>query len=785
MQFKNRLKITTSIIGVFILSACGGSSTGGNTTGPTTNTPAPPASGGINYDTPEFRENSALEHINAQVAYENGYTGEGILVAVIDSGVSNVPELSGQLHSASINITTGQADDASDFSGHGTAMAGIIAAKRDYDTNRDSFNMHGIAFNAEVLNINAADPENCTGFDSCSFYHSDLANAYDYAINQGADIINESLGSDSFPTVNYQQAILRAVQADKLIVVPAGNIDDEDPVGTGATIQGSATIALADWANGQIIVAGSVDGNNIISDFSYRAGEDAMNVFLMAPGGSFTTPDHLTDNDYKYVITSGTSVSTAIISGSAALLMQAFPNLSADEVAEILFTTATDLGEPGVDVIYGNGLVNLEEAFRAQGQLTIAGNGLAAATEIGTSNTLNTQNFIYSGGAFGSDISFASELSSISVTDKYDRSYNIDFRSGIHTQKAAVDLDLFMTGAMTTRRDYLNLSDKTSVKMAWQYDHRFNEIDRQQFSNHLDRADSNIGNLRMALTQSIDDNQSLSFSTGMSINEWLDDFRPDDYITPNRNGFQMLLNAQDTMGLSYRNAGKTSYEFLIFSSEGEIPRELSPRPIRLKNNMALSRLHHNISQNFTATLDMGYLKEEGSVLGAISTGAIEIGRGANTGFVGGKLQYNPSASSQLFAQMSYGITKVNSSKTSIIGQVSSLQSYSYMFGYKKAGLLRDNDQISISFSQPLKLQSGTGIISNATSRNYQDNSYVVAYTPIKLAPSGTERDFEIAYSIAEIMGVSARLNFLYQLNPGHVKSNPDATSILLRLGSRF
>jgi subtilisin family serine protease len=136
------------------------------------------------------------------------------LVGVIDSGVTEIPELIGKLHPNSTNIVTSDPDDIDDFSGHGTAMAGIIAANRDDDTNNSSFNMHGVAFEAQILSINATTAADCPDIENCTFYHSDIAKAYDYAIANNVDVINESLGSDNFSALSLQQAMQRAVDDD-------------------------------------------------------------------------------------------------------------------------------------------------------------------------------------------------------------------------------------------------------------------------------------------------------------------------------------------------------------------------------------------------------------------------------------------------------------------------------------------------------------------------------------------------------------------------------------------
>ena len=772
------------------MTACGGGGGGGGgNVSPTSNRPAPapaPLTTPFNYDTTEFQNTTALSQINAQAAYLNYSFGNGVLVGVIDSGVTEIPELIGKLHPNSTNIVTSDPDDIDDFSGHGTAMAGIIAANRDDDTNNSSFNMHGVAFEAQILSINATTAADCPDIENCTFFHSDIAKAYDYAIANNVDVINESLGSDNFSTLSLQQAMQRAVDDDIVIVLPAGNIEESAPAGTGDSVEASSAVAYSAWANGQIIIAGSADANNVISDFSYKAGADAMNVFLVAPGSNVLAPDYDVNSDFDYVQTSGTSASTAVISGAAALLIDAFPNLSAAQVVDILFETATDLGDPGVDIIYGRGLINIEEAFTAQGQLTIAGNGFAAATEIGNNNTIPSQNLIFSGGAFGADISFSNSLNDIMATDRYDRSFSVDFTKGIHLPTAAVNLDGYMNGAMSNRYHSISINENMNVKMGWRFDDRFNENNRRHFSNHFG-ANNDVGNLRMAVSFQLSENNTANASTGMSLAEMMEDFRPDDYIAPNMQGFNALQQSNNTNAASFKTqtSKKTSMEFAYSASEQVIGENIAPQRINIQNSIALNRINHQLTKKLSFSFDMGVINEVGSVLGAVSTGVLKIGDGARTGFVGAKFDYNLSHNSLIYGRASYGITNVDSAGGTLFGNISTLQSHSYLVGIKSLGLMRYDDQISLTFSQPLKLSSGNATISNVAQRNFADNSYTMSFNRINLGPSGTERDIEFSYSMANFYGTRVQVNLLHQFNPGHVKSIKGATSLLLRLGSNF
>ena len=793
-KYQNHQILTALLVSTALLTACGGSG-GGSGGGSTTILPAmltPPASGTppasppptpIVYDTAEYRENVSLSQMNIQAAYENGVTGDGIIVAVIDSGVTEVAELQGQLHSASTNIVTGNAADADDFIGHGTGIAGIIAARQDHNTNNSPFNMHGIAFGAQILNINATDAANCPDFDNCSFFNSDIADAYDYARNNGAKVINESLGSDNPSSGTLVAAFQRAVDANILIVFPAGNISPSTPAGVSDNAQLSASYAYSAGANGQVIIAGSVDGSNAISSFSYRAGPSAQNFFLVTPGDDVTAPDFASSS---YVGITGTSASTAQVSGAAALLMEAFPGLSAKQVATLLFTTATDLGAPGPDVIYGRGLLNLEEAFRAQGVLSIAGSGFGSASSVGTNSSVSTQNIMLSGGAFGSGVSFGETVNDIMVLDAFDRSYSIDFSEGIYLPQASVSIEAFMNGGLQSRTHNMRLNDKTTVKLGWRHDSQFSEIDRKYFSNHLGR-DKNAGDLRMAISYSLDDTQTAMASAGMSLTEMMEDYRPDDYMAPNKHGFSSLLSPTGSRAFSYKNnlSKRSSFETAYATSKINFGEEFFAQKIEVKNALLLNRFSHFVASNMLVSFDLGLLEERGSVLGAVSRGALEIGRGATTGFAGANMDIKLSEKSQFFARATYGVTSVDQSARSILGDVSTLKSYSYLVGFKSSGLLRDDDQISFTFSQPLRLAGGHAFVSNAVSRDYSTGTFTTEFNRISLNPSGAERDFEMSYSLTNFYGANVRLNLLHQLNPGHAINLPDATSVLLRFGSGF
>ncbi|NMM55653.1 S8 family serine peptidase, partial [Paenibacillus aquistagni] len=129
-----------------------------------------------------------------------------------------------------------------------------------------------------------------------------------------------------------------------------------------------------------------------LSDRSYRCGF-SKDWCLAAPGtgitsawvsGSITTENHhdadgevdgfkvTGDNPaFNYLTDSGTSIAAPHVTGGLALLMERFPYLDNPKIRDVLLTTATDLGEPGVDDVYGWGLMNLKKAIDGPGQLRV------------------------------------------------------------------------------------------------------------------------------------------------------------------------------------------------------------------------------------------------------------------------------------------------------------------------------------------------------------------------------------------------------------------------------
>jgi len=111
---------------------------------------------------------------------------------------------------------------------------------------------------------------------------------------------------------------------------------------------------IVGWYNQDL---NTVDGN--------KPGTNWMNYFIVAPGTNITSVDYTTTDGY--LSESGSSMATPQVSGAAALIKEKWPTMTAEQIANLLFCTATDLGDPGVDPVFGHGLLNIEAALASGG----------------------------------------------------------------------------------------------------------------------------------------------------------------------------------------------------------------------------------------------------------------------------------------------------------------------------------------------------------------------------------------------------------------------------------
>ncbi|WP_405103795.1 S8 family serine peptidase [Micromonospora sp. NBC_01412] len=257
--------------------------------------------------------------------------GEGVVVAVPDTGVDPHPDLLRNLLKGIDIVAGGVGDGRRDQNSHGTSMAGLIAA---HGKNANDGAL-GIAPKAKIMPIISSSSYNLGEAD-------DLAAGIEYATLNGAKVISISSGGGS--NTRLIQAVRGALAADIVIVAAAGNAPQDSGIQYPATEEGVVSVGGVDQQGNH--ASASVAGTEL------DVVAPAVDIYSTSYGG-------------KYSKGTGTSSATAIVAGAAALIRSKYPDLPAAEVAHRLTATAVDKGPPGRDDEYGYGVIDLVAALTA------------------------------------------------------------------------------------------------------------------------------------------------------------------------------------------------------------------------------------------------------------------------------------------------------------------------------------------------------------------------------------------------------------------------------------
>ncbi|WP_138899713.1 type VII secretion-associated serine protease mycosin, partial [Streptomyces chryseus] len=267
--------------------------------------------------------------------------GEGVTVAVLDTGVDGShPDLEGRVLEGKdlIGFGAGKGDRA--WARHGTAMAGIIAGHGSGPGRSDG--VVGIAPEAKILPVRVilegGDPARKR---ARSTRGNALAQGIRWAADHGADVINLSLGDDSksaHPEPAEDAAVQYALAKGAVVVASAGNSGEEgDHISYPAAYPG-------------VIAVAAVDSSGTHASFS----TSRWYATVSAPGVDVI----IADPDRRYYEGWGTSAASAFVSGAAALVRSAHPDLTPAQVKKLLADTARNAPEGGRDDARGYGFVD-------------------------------------------------------------------------------------------------------------------------------------------------------------------------------------------------------------------------------------------------------------------------------------------------------------------------------------------------------------------------------------------------------------------------------------------
>lgn len=359
------------------MTACGGGGGGGNVRiDPPPTTPTPPTTPPPTTPPPAKPQEPAFDaHLsvtNARAAQAAGLTGQGVRIGIVDSGVQrNAAALNGRVV-GNLNYIDPARNNllVDDVVGHGTAVASLAAG-----ASVGSW-PGGIAPGAQIVSarIIADKPPVDDGSGKGNSFSGPLgvAQVHQDLISYNVKVMNNSWGGlywTDLPTTAQVAAEYRpfVINHGGLVVFAAGNDARTEPSSLAAlpSQQGVAgSLPAADLERGWL-VATAVDpyAPGTLASYANACGQAAR--YCLAAPGSAVYPDA---NGSTYYWNYGTSFAAPLVSGAAALVWQRYPYFDNNLVRQTLLGTAKDIGAPGVDAVFGYGLLDIGRAINGPGR---------------------------------------------------------------------------------------------------------------------------------------------------------------------------------------------------------------------------------------------------------------------------------------------------------------------------------------------------------------------------------------------------------------------------------
>jgi len=780
----------------------------------------PEACDSADFVTAEAAQQEGVLAMNADHALSHGYDGRifdrdvdgdllddvadgNVLVAVIDSGVDlDHEDLLGNIRTdlaVTCTNTSGCLAGGADEDGHGTNVAGIIAARRN------GVGMHGVAPEAHVVPIAAIIDNGATTY------------AFQYANDINAQVINNSWGAiysnddqrtipiiDAtgpnvaiyHPTGDYdaltpaqlrsQLTIMQggtndeaelqaAVAAHRIIVFAAGN-DALDQVGfmaglpyyfQGATApsgldQGDYDIVNPsgyDWSRNWVAAISLADNGNI-SSFSHQCGV-AKNWCLAAPGEVAST----TKDGGGYEANNGTSFAAPNVSGAIAVMLGAYPHLDPEDVLEILFDTATDLGDAGIDDVYGRGLVNLQKATDpTEGGWTLS-----------VSGGVSGSSFSFAGSGFGLSPAFGNALAKSQIRLMFQDAYNKDY---------TVPLSL-VAGRLENRQTIYERMDAFG-------EHGFDQVvslgenakigfSAAQVDPIPDRsANKPFGSVsyqsQMPLSETTKLLVATNYRTNMAEAMLPLEHKDATALGVSKNPYLKLVGSATGTTLGYSSGNITTK---IAAFNGSMQGETSEAKYRFGSEKNASGFVSATRYDVGASgieLENGVTIEENSFLGSETSGAFGIDR-ASTYFTGLKGRWGLANDLMLFGMANFGYTKLEAANASMFNGFGGALTNSFALGVEKSGAFHPADRLGLVFSQPLRVMKGAANLI-LPSDIATDKSVIFSSQRLNLAPKGRELDLETYYNVAASDKHSLSINALFRMEPDNDNTAPNDLTLL-------
>ncbi len=696
---------------------------------------------------------------------------------------------------------------------HGTHTAGIAAG----------LNV-GIAYEASILPVKV-----CGSLvDSCDGVDQGIV----WASQHGASIISVSIGGPvltASDVANFKTAVANGA----LLVVAAGNSGNKDPVSGylgGAALQlgviGSMIVVGATGCNGTSSSTPTNCANGGyggIASFSQVPGTQCTvqgtqrfclaDYFVVAPGvdiWSSVGNGTATAGNYGYL--SGTSMATPFVSGVAAVIKGQWPQLTASQIASIIFHTADDMGAPGIDAVYGWGAVDITKAMQPVGNSEVAIGGslyTGSTTPGGTGGSTSVSGL---GGAQASLVSGplsvaihnSSLLKSVQVVDSYGRNFSANLTNATYNPGFNITPSLMMsdfTSVTPFGVDMLGPAGRLEASgytvdttlpavLSGQYlattQHSVQDliVDDQL----MPGVDVNIGyNLDMSGHFSEYDSESSAAYNGLFISAGAVN-SPYAALTNGGSYLGSTVALADDMhvrfGESILDPQHAEYQVPEFAYLSQLEGPQTEYDLR----QAQSTLA-GMDWDFASWGGLGVVatqtSEQNGVLGGFNSGSLSVAKSADTSAVGMSARVGFGDGWVTTISYNEGITQLSLKPNALISSADTLHSRAYGFAVAKHGLFGDNDSLGLAVSRPLQIYGGGVNITAADGLNENTGEFTIGHQYVPLESNTPETDLELGYVTTFMDGALAlQANAGYQMNVAGL-GGTNALSVISRAKINF
>ncbi len=595
-------------------------------------------------------------------------------IASIDTGV--LPgSLGGALIAGGTDLVNNDNDPIDDEPGqHGTEAA--LSARSQVGSTR-------------ILPIKAYDSNFSTNSQI-------LAQAMEFAAQSGVSAVSHSIASIQDTPTSALQAV---TGSGKILVMQAGNAAAPGPTGDAAKVS---------FLGGRGIAVGGLRGGTIWSA-SNRAG-NLQDFFLVA--------DVVSPNGIQV----GTSMATPRVAAVAAEVAQAYPFLSPEQVVQVLFQSARDLGNPGVDSTYGHGEVDLGAAMAAVGEGSIpsgdSGGGDSGGGGGGGSGTGLAIGALAIGGAVAYTLYNRKEdLKKTIFVDSFGRAFNIDLSTRVKTKG---NTNLFnLVHARQNPMTVVPLNNSTNSQTYAFVSDPTNQQSIQFDSFNTDRGLDPLTATQQVAFRHFTDNGKTDYSMGLNA-DLSDEF-----------GALSLADSQSSSPARFQNTSVFTTPVLGYSAQGSTFRfgwngdDQSHRfgvavidDQEKYGNESNSILYENRMERDKLKMgfQIGALLEDGNLLGGASDGAFSADS-TETYYVGLNGAYDLTSNVSLIGGYFQGVSKIDENPNALLDEFSDIRTEGYGVGVLIDSAFSPKGSFGLSYSSPMQTTSGSARLTLPTSQN--------------------------------------------------------------------